>query len=137
MGSLVDPETGQNRTFPNQKPEILAPGVDLWSCIDSERDPPYAFSTGTSDSTVMVTGALALILAIHGEQIAGDDGEIDEQEMRLVKVALANSADKTEEHTQTHDDKRGYGLLDAVEWSNQVQKEFGIGSETPDSPDAN
>ena len=126
-GSLTDPDTGQNRIFPNQKPEIIAPGVDLWSCIDSESDPPYAFSTGTSDSTVLVTGALALILAIHGEQIAGDDGEIDEQEMRLVKVALANSAKKIAGQDQTHDHKRGYGLLDAAEWSAQVQQEFGIG----------
>ena len=84
----------------------------------------------------MVTGALALILAIHGEQIAGDDGEIDEQEMRLVKVALANSAKKIAGQVQTHDHKSGYGLLDAVEWSTQVQKEFGIGAETTDSPDS-
>ena len=84
----------------------------------------------------MVTGALALIIAIHGEQIAGDDGEIDEQEMRLVKVALANSAKKTAGQVQIHDQKSGYGLLDAIEWSKQVQKEFGIGTETSDSPDA-
>jgi len=135
-GSLTDPQTGQNRTFPNQKPEITAPGVDLWSCIDSQRDPPYAFSTGTSDSTVMVTGALALILAIHGEQIAGDDGKIDEQEMRLVKVAMANSAKKITGQAQAHDQKRGYGLLDAVEWSQQIMKEFGIGTETADTYDA-
>ena len=135
-GSLTDPDTGQNRIFPNQKPEIIAPGVDLWSCIDSESDPPYAFSTGTSDSTVLVTGALALILAIHGEQIAGDDGEIDEQEMRLVKVALANSAKKIAGQDQTHDHKRGYGLLDAAEWSAQIQQEFGIGTEATDTADA-
>ena len=84
----------------------------------------------------MVTGALALILAIHGEQIAGNDGEIDEEEMRLVKVALANSATKTGGQVQVHDQKNGYGLLDAIEWSAQVQKEFGIGTETTDSPDA-
>ena len=136
MGSLTDLETGENRSFPNQKPEIMAPGVDLWSCIDSERDPPFAFSTGTSDSTVIVTGALALILSIHGEQIAGSDGEIDEQEMRLVKVALANSAKKPEGQTETHDKQSGYGLLDAVEWSKQIQKEFGIGMEDTDSLDA-
>ena len=136
-GSPFDPETGESRVFPNQKPEIIAPGVDLWSCIDSDRDPPYAFSTGTSDSTVMVTGALALILAIHGEQIAGDDGEIDGQEMRLVKVALANSAKKMTGQVQTHDPKSGYGLLDAVEWSLQIQKEFGIGTETTGTSDAN
>ena len=86
---------------------------------------------------MMVTGALALIMAIHGEKIAGDDGEIDEQEMRLVKVALANSAKKTAGQVQTHDHKSGYGLLDAIAWSAQVQKEFGIETEATDSPDAN
>ena len=28
-GALADPETGQNRTFPNQKPEIIARGYNL------------------------------------------------------------------------------------------------------------
>ena len=56
--------------------------------------------------------------------------------MRLVKVALANSAKKTAGQVQIHDQKSGYGLLDAIEWSTQVQKEFGIGTETTDSPDA-
>ncbi len=126
-GSLYDPETGAERTFPNQKPEIIAPGVDLWSCRDSNRDPPYAFSTGTSDSTVLVTGALALILSVYGEDIAGENGIIDEQEMELVKVALANSARSDSTQSENHDQKRGYGLLDAHEWSRQVEIEFGIG----------
>ena len=55
--------------------------------------------------------------------------------MRLVKVALANSAKKTAGQVQIHDQKSGYGLLNAIEWSTQVQKEFGIGTETTDSPD--
>ena len=126
VGAPFDPETGEERTFPNQKPEILAPGVDLWSCRDSDRDPPYAFSTGTSDSTVMVTGALALILSLHGEHIAGENGIIEQHEMHLVKVALANSAQTDPSQLETHHSKKGYGLLDAVEWSRQVEIEFGI-----------
>ena len=128
VGAKVDPETGEERRFPNQKPEITAPGVDLWSCRDSERDPPYAFSTGTSDSTVLVTGALALILSEYKGQIAGENGIIDQHEMDLIKVALANSA-QTEQQSETHDPKKGYGLLDAKEWSRQVEIEFGIGQE--------
>ena len=126
-GSPTDPETGKQRVFPNQKPEIIAPGVDLWSCRDSERDPPYAFSTGTSDSTVLVTGALALILSMHGEEIAGENGIIDQHEMELVKVALANSARTDSAQSENHDPKKGYGILDAQEWSRQVEIEFGIG----------
>jgi subtilisin family serine protease len=125
-GSQFDPETGVERIFPNQKPEISAPGVDLWSCRDSDRDPPYAFSTGTSDSTVLVTGALALILSTYREQIGGEDGIIDQHEMDLVKVALANSARTDEGQSENHDPKKGYGLLDAKEWSRQVEIEFGI-----------
>ena len=125
-GSLTDPETGETRSFPNQKPEILAPGVLLWSCISNEREPPYAYSTGTSDSTVIVAGALALILSIHGESISGEDGIVDQQEMNLVKVALANSARPSPYHDSIHDPKTGYGLLDASEWSNQVALELGI-----------
>ena len=128
VGAKVDPETGEERRFPNQKPEITAPGVDLWSCRDSERDPPYAFSTGTSDSTVLVTGALALILSEYKDHIAGENGIIDQHEMDLIKVALANSA-QTEQQSETHDPKKGYGLLDAKEWSRQVEIEFGIGQE--------
>ena len=126
VGAQMDPETGEERTFPNQKPEILAPGVDLWSCRGSDRDPPYAFSTGTSDSTVMVTGALALILSLHGEHIAGENGIIELHEMHLVKVALANSAQSDPSQLAVHHPKKGYGLLDAGEWSRQVEIEFGI-----------
>ncbi len=129
IGSQNDPETGEERIFPNQKPEIIAPGVDLWSCRDSERDPPYAFSTGTSDSTVLVTGALALILSMYREEIAGDDGVIDQYEMELIKVALANSALSETSQSANHDPKSGYGLLDAQGWSRQVEIEFGIGQE--------
>ncbi|MBR79400.1 MAG: hypothetical protein CMA88_01250 [Euryarchaeota archaeon] len=125
-GSPTDPYTAEDRSFPNQKPEILAPGVLLWSCIADEREPPYAYSTGTSDSTVIVAGALALILSIHGEAISGDDGTIDHQEMKLVKVALANSARPHTNQESNHDPKSGYGLLDALEWSNQVALELGI-----------
>jgi len=125
-GAQTDPVTGVERTFPDQKPEILAPGVDLWSCRDSTRDPPYAFSTGTSDSTVMVTGALALILSLHRDHIAGGNGIIEEHEMHLVKVALANSARSDQSQSDLHHPKKGYGILDAGEWSRQVEIEFGI-----------
>ena len=125
-GSPTDPETAEARVFPNQKPEILAPGVLLWSCTSNDMEPPYAYSTGTSDSTAIVTGALALILSIHGESIAGEDGEIDQQEMNLVKVALAKSANAPPSQDSTHDSKAGYGLLDASGWSHQVAMELGI-----------
>ena len=125
-GSDVDPFSGEERSFPNQKPEILAPGVLLWSCISTEYSPPYAYSSGTSDSTVLVTGALALILNLYGDEIAGEDGKIDSHEMSLVKVALAKSARYAPGQINAHDDRMGYGLLDAEEWANQVSLEFEV-----------
>ena len=126
LGSDVDPFSGEERSFPNQKPEILAPGVLLWSCISTEYSPPYAYSSGTSDSTVLVTGALALILNLYGDEIAGEDGNIDSHEMSLVKVALAKSARSAPGQIYAHDDRMGYGLLDAEEWANQVSLEFEV-----------
>jgi hypothetical protein len=76
-----------------------------------------------------VTGALALILSVYREQIAGENGIIDQHEMDLVKVALANSARTEPTQSENHDPKKGYGLLDAQEWSRQVAVEFGIGQE--------
>ena len=73
-----------------------------------------------------MTGALALILSLYQDQIEGGDGIIDQHEMDLVKVALANSARTEPSQTDNHDPKKGYGLLDAQEWSRQVEIEFGI-----------
>lgn len=124
IGSNIDPNTGEKRQFPNQKPEISAPGVLLWSCTTSDNNPPYAYSTGTSDSTVLVTGALALILEAHGTSISGTDEKIDSDEMNLVKVALAKSATNSPDQVGPHDSKLGYGLLNAEAWSSQVALEF-------------
>ena len=126
IGSTTDPYSGEDRTFPNQKPEISAPGVKMFSTASTDIQPPYAYSTGTSDSTVMVVGALAIILEIHGDTIRGDDGVFDTDEMNLVKRALATSALQGEPDEATHHSKRGYGNLDAVAWLEQVEFEFNI-----------
>jgi hypothetical protein len=72
----------------------------------------------------LVTGALALILEEHGQSIAGQNDKIDPEEMALVKVALAKSAQKNPSQEGSHDSKIGYGILDATAWSNQVALEF-------------
>tara|TARA_B100000586_G_C19983411_1_gene373029 strand:- start:401 stop:601 length:201 start_codon:yes stop_codon:yes gene_type:complete len=60
----------------------------------------------------------------HGQVIAGQNDKIDFEEMALVKVALAKSAQKTPSQQGSHDPKMGYGLLDAKAWSDQVALEF-------------
>ena len=126
-GSDIDPYTGQSREYPHQKPEIIAPGVNIFSTASTELDPPYAYSSGTSDSTVFVTGALALILEQFGDEIAGEDGKIDSEEMALVKRALANSANQESSSAGNHSSRLGYGSLDAMEWANQLSFQLNIG----------
>lgn len=125
-GSEIDPYNNQERTFPNQKPEVSAPGVRLYSTYSTDSESAlYAYSSGTSDSTVLVTGALALILEIYGKEIAGGDGKIDYSEIILVKVALANSANPNNQNL-VHDSQKGYGELDVVSWAEQISLEFDI-----------
>ena len=119
-GSAIDPYTQENRSYPSQKPEVIAPGVLLLSTSGSSSEPSYAYSTGTSDSTVLVTGALALILQLHGEDLRGEDGEIGAEGMDLVKRTLASSCDKSVTEGASHDSKGGYGSLDAVQWAADV-----------------
>ena len=125
-GSAIDPYTQQNRSYPNQKPEVSAPGILLLSTAGSNLEPPYAYSSGTSDSTVLVTGALALILELHSEALHGEDGEIGLEEIALVKRSLASSSDKSSISDAPHDSKGGYGSLDAAQWAANVAFELNI-----------
>ena len=125
-GSLVDPYTQENRSYPDQKPAVSAPGVLLFSTTSTQIEPPYSYSTGTSDSTVLVTGALALILELYGTALAGDDGVIDVEEMELVKRSLASSCDKSGTDGSPHDVRGGYGFLDAVQWSTDIAFELNL-----------
>ena len=125
-GSMVDPYTQENRSYPDQKPEVSAPGVLLFSTTSTQIEPPYAYSTGTSDSTVLVTGALALILELHGAALAGDDGVIDVEEMEMVKRTLASSCDKSGIDGSPHDARGGYGFLDAVQWASDIAFELNL-----------
>ena len=124
IGGDLDPISGENRRYPNQKPEVSAPGVLLWSSISTVNQAPYAYSTGTSDSTMIVTGALALILQQHSDIISGVDSEIDKEEMNKVKIALAISSSDTIDSNPIHDSKLGYGTLNAKAWSDEIENVF-------------
>ena len=126
IGSNIDPYFNEERKFPNQKPEVTAPGVRLFSTASTEITPAYAYSTGTSDSTVIVVGALALILQIHGTEMRGEDGQFDSLEMNLVKSALANSSLKSQDMGAIHSNKSGYGELNAEAWLEEISIEFNL-----------
>lgn len=125
-GSQSDPSTGLDRNFPNQKPEIIAPGVNIFSTVSMDNATNYGYSSGTSDSTVFVTGALALILQLYGDEIAGEDGVIDTDEIDLVKRNLAISANRNNFDTNSHDSHFGYGKLDAMKWAESIAFELNI-----------
>ena len=125
-GSDIDPYSEELRNFPNQKPEVIAPGVRMFSTASTLVSPPYAYSSGTSDSTVMVVGALALILQIHGDSIRGVDSKIDDDEITKVKAALANSSINDQLAISPHSTKSGYGELNAVAWLEEIESEFSL-----------
>jgi len=83
LGGEFD-SAGEERQDPHKKPEIAAPGVDI---ISTAFDDEYYSSTGTSDSTVFVSGILALILEAEPHLKNPDSSCIFE-----VKTALMNSA---------------------------------------------
>ena len=117
-GSGTEGADGDERIEPNQKPEVSAPGVDIISTSDPSFSIPYSLSTGTSDSTVFVTGALALILERHGAALETID---DRYEMIiLVKQALADSCQPNALQGGEHHPRWGYGVLDAVAWERAV-----------------
>ena len=114
MGESVDTD-GNVRVYPNQKPELTAPGVDI---LSTGMDNQWYTSSGTSDATVFVAGALALILEAHPELKPNNQSTTGCIE--LVKRALADSMTSDSQH----DSKQGYGHLKASAWLNQFSDEI-------------
>ena len=110
MGELVD-STGNPRIFPHQKPELTAPGVGI---VSTGKNDQWYSSSGTSDATVFVAGALALILEAHPE--LKPDATSTTACIELVKRALAESLSSD----FSHDSRNGYGDLNAELWLNRV-----------------
>jgi len=117
-GSNTEGADGEQRLEPNQKPEVSAPGVGIVSTSDPSLGIPYSASTGTSDATVFVTGALALILERHGDAMPADNSSRDK--ITLVKQALADSCQPNPLQGDGHHPRWGYGVLDAVAWERAV-----------------
>ena len=105
---------GEQRVHPNQKPEIIAPGVGI---ISTGAEDSWFSSSGTSDSTVFVTGALALIL--EDQPQLRSSATQDSSCIGEVKQSLRLSASDS---IYQHDDSLGYGNLDAGAWLEEVRK---------------
>jgi subtilisin family serine protease len=93
-----------NRTNPNLKPEIAAPGVQL---VSTSPGAHYVTVTGTSPATAIVAGILALILqakpTLHAGMLAGN--------VLMVKNALMLGSSKASAQLLPHDPWYGYGII--------------------------
>lgn len=112
LGSQVM-TNGEQRNHPNLKPEIVAPGDGIISTGKGDR---WYSSSGTSDATVFVTAALALIL--EDQPRMKPNSMSDGSCIDSIKEALRIS---TELGGAVHDDKSGYGHLDAGSWLSAVR----------------
>ena len=90
------------------KPEVAAPGARIISTGGENR---WYSSSGTSDATVFVTGALALILEAQPMLKPQPNG--DASCLIAVKEALIESM---QTDTIVHDERSGYGVLNAQSW---------------------
>ena len=99
-------EDGSERTFPHQKPEIVAPGHEI---ISTGEDSRWYLSSGTSDATVFVAGSLALLLEANPSLKPSNNG--DSSCLELVKRTLADTAAPMGE--PGHDARSGYGMVQA------------------------
>lgn len=112
LGSQTMPN-GEQRNDPNMKPEIIAPGDGI---ISTGRGDSWYSSSGTSDATVFVTAALALIL--EDQPRMKPNSQSDGSCVDSVKEALRIS---TELRGQVHNDQSGYGQLHAGNWLSAVR----------------
>ena len=112
-GSPLDRD-GQERQSPHLKPEVVAPGERI---ISTGEDNLWYSSSGTSDATVFVAGALALILEDQPwlkPQPGGNASCLIQ-----VKQALVDSL--TADGITQHDSRGGYGQLDADAWYRETR----------------
>ena len=105
-GSLIPPR--RPRQDPDKKPELVAPGVDIWSAASGSG---YAYISGTSPATVFVSTALALILESLPQYRRASNG--GETTIVKFKQAFMDTAGKLDSQAMPHDDAYGYGLVRA------------------------
>src|SRR2546425_8837717 len=98
-----------NRTDPNLQPEVTAPGVPLISTAPGAH---YVTTTGTSGSTALVAGIVALLLQAHPELRPG--GSAGSANVLALKWALARSATVRPGQGMPHASYYGYGVIDGL-----------------------
>ena len=110
MGDITD-RNGDARQHPHMKPEVVAPGERI---ISTGEDNLWYSSSGSSDATVFVTGALALILEDQPRlkpQPGGDASCLIQVKQALMDSLVSDPVN--------HDERGGYGFLNAEAWLSQ------------------
>lgn len=107
--------SGNLRLDPHLKPEISAPGVGIISTAPGTN---YFRSSGTSGSTVFVTGTLAMILEEH-PRMSRSGGANTDVCIETMKQALMEST-ASDRESIVHNNVAGYGSLDAISWYDSV-----------------
>lgn len=107
--------SGASLVFPNDpandlvtKPDVVAPGVQVYSCIPPEQRPDgtleYTYMDGTSMATPHVAGVAALLMAAHPETSVKDIIEVIKQ-----------TAKHPDGDQNRPDNRWGYGRIQPLE----------------------
>jgi serine protease AprX len=103
--SLVFPGDDQNEII--TKPDVVAPGAQIFSCIPPEKRPDgvfeYTYMNGTSMATPHVTGAAALLMAANPNTPVTD----------IIRALKETSKHPTGDRLRP-DNRWGYGLIQPV-----------------------
>jgi len=101
------------RGFPNLKPQVVAPGVDIRSAVDFG-DSEYATMTGTSMSSPHIAGLVALMLEA-GECLAGNYAAIGTMIMQTARpIDYDSGGDPPPGPGNIPNYATGWGEIDAV-----------------------
>ena len=102
------------RTDPNKKPELIAPGEEI---ISTAPNNGYLSSSGTSQAAAYVAGVLALLIQAYPQYKHGNNDGLNS--INKIKEVLAETAYKTggtdiyNGLILTHNDRYGYGVIQA------------------------
>ena len=102
MGSGADGVPPAERTDPNRKPEVTAPGVEIAAPLTGDS---YGYVSGTSPAAALVSGIVALLLDDHPEY------RHDGTRLLAFKTALMQGACGCSRTSVPHDDHYGYGIV--------------------------
>jgi subtilisin family serine protease len=92
------------RCAPDQKPELVAPGVGIVSAWTGKE---YRSADGTSQATPFVTATVAILLQGHPDLST-------RAQVEHVKQVLVQTAQPVAGQATPHDERAGYGLVQAV-----------------------